>query len=343
LKTIFYIYLFVFFPIPGQSQTLGGRSVYNFLKLPPAPQLSALGGINNSIINNDIHVAYQNPAQLNNGMMNTLGADVNLMYGGIKNMFLMYGKRKEAIRTNFSLAVNFINYGKTDRTDASGNITGTFNPNDATLQLGFSKSYMERWKYGGAVKLISSNYAAYHSMGVAADFGVTYTDSASLFRAALVFKNMGVQVKAYDGTARDDLPFDLQLGISKKLAKAPIQFSLTLHHLHQLNIRYADTAFEAEAAGAVKAGKFKGDKLLRHAIVAAQVYPAKQLELTLSYNFLRRKELLLYNIGNGLTGFSFGGGVLFKTLQVRFARAYYQNTKAYNQLGLNINFAELYH
>jgi hypothetical protein len=51
----------------------------------------------------------------------------------------------------------------------------------------------------------------------------------------------------------------------------------------------------------------------------------------------------LYNIGNGLTGFSFGGGVLFKTLQVRYARAYYQNAKAYNQLGLNVNFAELYH
>ena len=123
LKTILYILLFCCFGHWAQSQTLGGRSVYNFLKLSPAPQLSALGGLNNSIISNDIHVAYQNPALLQENMMNTLGADVNLMYGGIKNMFLMYGKRNEKLQANFSASVNFISYGKTDRTDASGNIT----------------------------------------------------------------------------------------------------------------------------------------------------------------------------------------------------------------------------
>lgn len=343
MKTILYILLFCFFGQRAQSQTLGGRSVYNFLKLSPAPQLSALGGLNNSIISNDIHVAYQNPALLQENMMNTLGADVNLMYGGIKNMFLMYGKRNEKLQTNFSASVNFISYGKTDRTDASGNITGSFNPNDFAVQLGFSKKYKDRFNYGGAIKLISSNYAEYRSLGVAADFGVVYTDSASLFRAGLVFKNIGVQVKAYNGSSKEDLPFDLQIGVSKKLAKAPLQFSFTIHHLHQFDIRYADTSFEAEVSGAVKTGKFTLDKLVRHVIVAAQIYPSKQLELTIAYNFLRRKELSLFNIGNGITGFSFGGGVLFKTLQVRFARAYYQNTRAYNQLGLNINLSEVYH
>lgn len=326
----------------GFAQTLGGRSVYNFMKLPPSPQISALGGINNSLLNNDVHLAYQNPALMNSDMQHTLGADVNVMYGGIKNMFLVYGAKKPKLGTRFYAAVNFIGYGKTDRTDASGNTLGTFSPSDFLVQLGATRSYGERWQYGGALKLIASNYGEFRSLGMAADMGVTYTDSAGLFRAALVFKNMGVQLKPYNGTARDDLPFDLQLGISKKLARAPIQFSLTLHRLHQFDIRYADTAFEAEVSGSVKKKNFTADKLVRHLVLAAQVYPAKQLELTLAYNFLRRKELLLYNIGNGLTGFSFGGGVLFRTIQVRFARAYYQNTRAYNQLGLNINLSELY-
>lgn len=343
LKGIFYILLLLFVKTSLYAQTLGGRSVYNFLKLPPSPQLSALGGMNNSIINNDIHLAYQQPALLSEHMMNILGADVNLLYGGIKNMFLTYGKRSEQLDAHLSASVNFISYGKTDRADASGNITGTFNPNDFNIQIGFSKDYHERWNYGGAVKLISSNYAAYHSLGIAADFGVIYTDSASLFRAGMVFKNMGLQLKEYDGSTKDDLPFDMQIGVSKKLSSAPVQFSLTLHHLHQFDIRYADTSFEAESRGEVKAGKFTIDKLSRHAILAVQVYPSKQLELTMAYNFLRRKELSLYHTGNGITGLSFGGGVLFKTLQVRFARAYYQNSRAYNQLGLNVDFSELYH
>lgn len=298
--------------------------------------------MNNSIINNDIHLSYHNPALLNERMANTLGADVNLLYGGIKNMFLVYAKNSEQWQTDFSGAINFLSYGKTSRTDASGNSTGSFNPNDFNVQLGFSKNYNERVRYGGAVKLISSNYAEYTSVGFAADFGITYTDSASLFRAGLVFKNMGVQLKTYNETAKDDLPFDMQLGISKKLEKAPVQFSITLHHLHQFDIRYADTSFEAESRGTVKGGKFTLDKLVRHAVVSAQVYPSKQLELTLAYNFLRRKELALYNISNGLTGFSFGAGLLFKTLQVRFAQAYYQNSRAYNQLGLNVDLGEMY-
>lgn len=343
LKNIAVILLFFAVYGYGHAQTLGGRSVYNFLKLPPSPQISALGGVNNSLLNNDIHLAVSNPAQWNTAMHQTLGADVNFMYGGIKNMFLVYGTAKPKINTGFFTAVNFISYGKTDRTDASGNITGAFNPNDFLVQFGASRTYGERWRYGTALKIISSNYGEFRSLGIAADMGVTYTDSAGLFRAALVFKNMGVQVKAYNGSSRDDLPFDLQLGISKKLARAPIQFSLTLHRLHQFDIRYADTAFEAEVSGSVKKKNFTAEKLVRHMVLAAQIYPAKQLELTLAYNFLRRKELSLFNIGNGLTGFSFGGGVLFKTLQVRFARAYYQNTRAYNQLGLNINLSELYH
>jgi hypothetical protein len=343
LKTTYYIILLLFFSGKATAQTLGGRSVYNFLKLPPSPQLTALGSLNNSIINNDIHLAYQNPALLNNEMMQQLGADVNLLYGGIKNMFLTYGKRNEKINTNFSASVNFISYGKTERTDASGNITGSFNPNDFIVQLAFSRAYKERWNYGGAVKLISSNYAEFRSTGAAFDFGIIYTDSANTFRAALVMKNMGTQLKAYNGSTKDDLPFDLQAGVSKKLAKAPVQFSATLHHLHQFDIRYADTSFEAAASGTVKKGKFTADKFFRHLVLAAQVYPSKQLELTLAYHFLRRKELSLFNIGNGITGFSFGGGILFRTLQVRYARAYYQNARAYHQLGLNMNLSELYH
>lgn len=341
LKHLYFIPL-LFIGVSCFSQTLGGRSVYNFLKLAPSPQLSALGGINNSLINNDVHLSYHNPALLNGQMAGTLGANVNLLYGGIKNMFLVYAQRSERWQANFSGAVNFLSYGKTDRTDASGNSTGSFNPNDFNVQLGFSKNYNERISYGGALKVISSNYAEFTSVGLAADIGIVYTDSASLFRAGLVVKNMGVQLKAYNGTAKDDLPFDLQLGISKRLEKAPVQFSVTLHHLHRFDIRYADTSFEAESSGAVKKGKFTLDKLARHAILSAQVYPSKQLELTLAYNFLRRKELSLYNTSNGLTGFSFGAGVLFKTLQVRFAQAYYQNSRAYNQFGLNIDLGEVY-
>jgi hypothetical protein len=51
---------------------------------------------------------------------------------------------------------------------------------------------------------------------------------------------------------------------------------------------------------------------------------------------LRNQELKVSTGGNGLTGFSLGAGVLFSKLQLRYARTYFQNNIAYNQLGLTM-------
>jgi hypothetical protein len=54
------------------------------------------------------------------------------------------------------------------------------------------------------------------------------------------------------------------------------------------------------------------------------------------YNFLRRSELRLYNVANGLVGFSMGAGVMFPKIQIRYARTFMQNSTGYNQLGVNL-------
>jgi hypothetical protein len=322
---------------PAPAQTLGGRAGYSFLKLSPSPQLSALGGVAAAPQTSDVNMAYYQPALLTPAMHQHLGASINLLYGGVKNMFVTYSRHAPKLNTSFAASVQFTNYGNTPQTDDAGNTTGSFNPADFVVQLTAARQYQQRWRYGASLKFISSNYGPYRSLAVAIDAGVTYTDTAHLLQAGLLIKHAGAALTAYTGSRKDDLPLDIQIGISKKLAKAPVQFSATLHHLHQFDIRYADTLFEAEVSGDVKKGRFTADKLFRHFVLAAQIYPSKQTELTLAYNVLRRKELSLFNIGSGLTGFSFGGGVLFKTLQVRYARAYYQNTRAYNQLGLTVN------
>ena len=76
--------------------------------------------------------------------------------------------------------------------------------------------------------------------------GFLFQDTAKLFFASLLVKNMGFQLKKYEGTDGDDLPFDLQIGISKRMEKAPFGFSLTAQRLHQYNIRYNDTTFNNE-------------------------------------------------------------------------------------------------
>ena len=147
---------------------------------------------------------------------------------------------------------------------------------------------------------------------------------------------MGIQLNSYAGSERDGLPFDMQLGISKKLPNAPLQFSLTAHHLHRFDILYRDSLL-SDGFGENRRRSYFFDKLFRHFVFATQLMLNDRVEVSIGYNHLRRKELNIGNSGNGLNGFSLGAGVLFRKLQIRYARAYYQGGRAYNQFGLNLD------
>jgi len=320
------------------AQTLGGNSAYNFLKLPNTPQLSALGGVNVSNINNDAGMAFNNPSLLRQDMHEQLHVSFNNMYAGVKNYHAVFAYHYDKWKTNFAAGVHFIDYGTIAQTDPSGNIYGNFHPVDYAVQLSASRQYAEKWHYGIAVKFINSSYGFYRSNALALDAGVSWFDTTHLLQISLLMKNMGTQLKKYLNSTPDDLPFDVQLGFSKKLTNAPVQFSLTAHHLHQFNIQYNDTAFNNSNDFRSDSKSFSFDKIFRHFVAAAQVFAGNKLELTLAYNYLLHKELSITNTANGFTGLSFGLGVLFRKIQIRYARSHYQNNTGYNQLGLNLFF-----
>lgn len=323
------------------SQTIGGSSVFNFLKLPGTPQLTALGGVNVSVTSNDVGLAFNNPALLKKEMHTQMNAVFNSFYAGINAYHLSFAYRHEKLKTNLGWGLTYFDYGKISETDPSGNILGIITPTDWVMQVSASRSYLQKWIYGASFKFISSNYGIYRSNGIAMDMGVLYTDTANLFSASVVAKNMGYQLKKYAGTEVEELPFDLQIGLTKKLKNAPMSFSFTAHHLHQLDIRYNDSVFNNENNfGINKTGKFTFDKIFRHFVFAAQVFPVPQLEVTIGYNHLRRQELNISNTTNGFNGFSIGVGLVIKKIQVRYARTHYQNNTGYNQLGLNLQLNE---
>jgi hypothetical protein len=328
----------------SNAQTLGGNTVYNFLKLSNAPQLTALGGINISNQNSDIGLAFNNPALLRPAMHTQTSMVFNSFYAGIKNYHMMAGLYRPSLKTTFAAGINYFNYGPIAQTDITGNMLGTMRPNDYVVQLSAARQYGQRWHYGVTAKFIHSAYGIYRSSGVAMDIGIAYADSAHLWQASLVARNMGAQLKRYTGSTAGDLPFDLQLGISKRLAHAPLQFSLTLFQLQQFNTRYNDTLFNNETGvtGDSKEKKYIFDKFFRHVILSAQLYVSDKVEVTAGYNYLRRKELNVTNAGNGLNGFSIGVGVLFKKIQIRYARSYYQNNSSYNQFGLNLRLNDYF-
>lgn len=327
----------------ASAQTLGGNSVFNFLKLPNTPQLAALGGVNISQPSNDVGLAFNNPALLKPAMHTQLNAVFNDFYGGIKTYHLSLGYHHPKLNTNFAWGLQYFSYGNVTETDPGGNILGRFRPTDWVMQVSASRSYEEKWNYGATVKFIQSSYGQYSSNGLALDVGILFQDTTRLVSASAMVKNVGTQLKKYEGSAGDDLPFELQFGITKRLAKAPLSFSLSAQKANRFNASYNDTSFNNENGfGNSSDKKFSFDKLIRHIVLATTVYVGERVELMAGYNFLRRKELRIGDAGNGMTGFSLGAGVLLGKLHIRYARAYYQSQSAYNQLGINMTLKEYF-
>lgn len=320
------------------AQTLGGNAVFNFLSQSNSAQLSALGGVNVSAIGNDVGMAFHNPALLRDGMHQQLSASFNSFLAGIRNYSLTTAFHAEDMQTNFAVGANFFDYGNITQTDASGLILGTFRPVDYVVQVMASRQYHERFRYGATLKYINSNYGQYRSSGLALDLGLSYYDSANQLQVSVVVKNMGTQLATYDGSNRkEELPFDLQAGVTKRLENAPFQFSLTAHHLQAFNTYYNDTSFRASEGENGYAKNTTVQKIFSHLVLSAQVFLSDKLEIDAGYNFQRRQDLNAFNVTSGLNGFTFGTAVLLKKLQIRYAAGFYQSN-LFNQLSLNLNW-----
>jgi hypothetical protein len=334
MRNPFLLFCLLLFSAHLQSQTLGGSAIYSFLNLSPAPQLSAAGGINVSILSKDPTLGWHNPALLRPGMHRQLSTNFTSMYAGIRSGQAMGIWHQDEWNSTMSVGVQYMDYGTTVQTDASGNILGNFRPNEYALQGSVSRSYLERWQYGGTVKFIHSSYGSWRSSGLALDVGLNYFDSTGGWQVGFVARNMGFQLQTF-GSAGEDLPFDLQLGVTRRIPRSPFQFSLTAHRLHRFDLIHEDTVFNA-AEGINRKQDTWLNNLFRHFVFAAQLLPSERLEFTIGYNVLRRTELGLSNQTNGLTGFSFGAGVLLRKMQIRFSRTQYQSNTGFSQFGLNL-------
>ncbi|ASZ11669.1 type IX secretion system protein PorQ [Chitinophaga pendula] len=325
------LFLFLFPAAPVMAQLLGGQSVYSFLELPVSPQLTALGQVNVSQQHQDITLSAMNPALLRPAHDGQLSASYARYFGDVQYGHAMGGYYAEGIGMTFAGGIRYINYGNLTHTDAGGNVLGTFTPRDMVVQVSASRRYLQRWRYGVTVKYISSRYQVYRSSGIGVDVGITYQDTTHGLQIGLVAKNMGGQLRAYVSGMREPLPFDLQIGISKRLTKVPLQLSAALHHIHQFDIQYGGAGIDGE-----EGSKGSGiDRFFRHAVVSAQWYIGRYVELDLGYNHLLRKELAWQQAG--LSGFSGGVGIVTRKLQLRYARSWFQQGRAFNQLGVQVS------
>ncbi len=287
-------------------------SVYHFLQFPQSTHTTALGGQNISAVDDDAAAALNNPALFSAVSDKTLALN-----------FMTYAAEARLVGATFvkafgerhtgALSAEYFGYGTQDETDNAGNVVGSFSAKDMALTAGYSYLLNDRWAGGASIKMLYSKYAEYASLALAVDVGLNYYDTDADFSASLALRNVGVQLKAFDDES-EHVPYDLQIGLSKGMAHAPIRFSLTLTDL---------TRWRSSDYFAPEGEELKGlQKLANHVVVGVDVFPIRQLYLSAGYNFRRAYELKAAGSSHA-AGLSFGGGVRLSRFKAGIAYARY--------------------
>lgn len=335
-------FLFILMSISASAQ-IGGSSTYQFLNLTSSARLAALGGKMVPVKDDDPNLVFGNPALLNPSMHQHLAlsgvkyfADINYGYAG-------YAHHHKKLGT-FSAAMHYVNYGDFDETDVTGQKVGEFKAAEYSLNLAYARPvYDSSLTVGAALKTIYSSLESYSSFGMAVDLGANYYFEKPMLNLSLVAKNIGTQITTYTDNNNEPLPFDIQFGLSKKMAKAPFRLSLVLHHLEKFDITYRDPAKANETdpiTGESTEEKITfGDKLLSHVVIGTEVLLSKNFHVRAAYNFQRRREMGI-ETRMSTVGLSWGFGFRISKFHISYGRATYHLAGASNHFSISTNFSD---
>ncbi|WP_242927721.1 type IX secretion system protein PorQ [Pontibacter vulgaris] len=321
------LFLLLNFSLTTQAQ-VGGQQAFSFLRLPTNAKLAALGSINVSAGGHDVNMVAANPALLNPEMDRQLSLSYAGYLADIKQSNVAYGFNHRKYG-RWAAGINYTNYGEFVQRDATGATEGTFTANDYTLNLSHARQ-SDAFTIGATAKVAVSSMAGNKALGLLADVGGGFKHPEHDFSVGLVFKNVGYQVKAFDGAARQPMPFDAQLGASFKPEHMPVRLSLTAHHLHQFDIVYLDPNEKGqldENGNEIKEEKTFGDKLARHFVIGTEFIFSKNFQMRAGYNHLRSKELKLES-GSGGAGFSAGLMLRVRAFELNYGSAFYHPSGA---------------
>jgi hypothetical protein len=338
IKKIRNIILFVVLTTPSFSQT-GGDNVYEFLNLTHSALVSALGGTNVSVSCNNLNLAYHNPALLNADMGKSVALNYVKYFAGINYGMAMYSKSYEGVGS-FAAGITYLNYGSFTEADAAGTITGSFGASEYAFQLLYSRCIDSSFNIGVNIKPVLSHLEDYTSIGIAADIGASWHNRTNLFSAGIVIKNAGFQITTYAGEPGQNLPFEIQAGVTQRLAHAPFRFSLTYRHLEKFDLTHQYASATAPPATEATGEDFR-ENMLRHLIVGAEIIPHKNFYLCAGYNYQRRSELQIESKVS-MVGFSWGFGINTTWADIEFGRATYHLAGSSSDISLIFRPEKIY-
>lgn len=277
------------------------QTEYNFLRLPASAHAAALGGDNVTVIDDDEALIFNNPALLSSVSDKTINFNyMNYMSGS--NALSASFDRAVGDRATWAVSAQLLDYGKMKEVDEQNVQTGEFSAKDIALTGYFSYLLTDRVAGGIAAKFITSHIGDYNAIAVGVDLGLNYYDPDREWSVSLVFKNLGGELKAYDETY-GKLPFDIQLGVSKRFVNTPFRVHATLVDLNHPQYKF-----------------------FNHVVLGADFLLGESFWIGGGYNFRRADEMKVSSSDGDSShgaGLSLGAGLTLERFKVGVAYGKY--------------------
>jgi len=339
------IIISVLFPNIFLRAQIGGSHTYEFLNLTSSSRIAAMGGNFLAIKDNDITLALSNPSLITDKMHNRLALNFVDYYDDINYGFVTYSRTFEKFGS-FIAGAQYVNYGTFTRADQTGQTFDDFTVSEVALYVGWGRQLDSNFSIGSNLKIINSAFDTYFSYGFAVDVSGSYHSSKNNFTASFIARNIGRQISVYVPGNPEPLPFELQLGISKRLKHVPLRYSILYRHIEKFDLTYSDPSvpeqeYDPLTGEPLPEKKLEeiADKVMRHLIIGAEFALARNFYLRMGYNYQRRKELRVAS-RISTVGFSWGFGMRISKFHFSYARATYHLAGSPNIITITTNLSD---
>ena len=325
--------LLVGLPMGAQESS----SAYNFLNVSTSSRIYGLGGVNITLVDDDVFNAEQNPALLGNEMSGQIGLSY-MRYLGSSNFASAVYTHSAGTRGAWSAAIKYYGYGSITEADESGAILGSISPLDVAFSGSYSHDITDRLRGGISLKFMYSAYAEYSALALATDLGINYYDPEHDLSLSVVASNLGGQLKKFNDTA-DRLPIDVRLGWSQTFGSFPIRFSVTAWNLCKWKLPYYETG-DGTSGNKFEIKESFASNLFRHLIFSADLVASRNWYLGIGYNYKTRTDMATYH-RSFLSGWSLAAGINVKAFKVGLAFAQPHTGATTFMLNLNCSLQDL--
>lgn len=296
------------------GQETGGRYAFQFVSLSNSARLTGLGGGLISVQDEDVTLAYANPASLNQKTNGNISVSHQFHFADIQHTYFAYGHSFKRLGIHTHAGLHHFNYGDFAFGNELGALEGSFTASETAFVLGAAKTFEDKISVGVNVKNLFSAFESYNAYGLAVDVGTIYHIDSGYTSIGLVVKNLGGEITSVNEN-HTSAPLDIQIGFSKRLKYLPFRFSVIFNQLQRWNVRYDDpnrvqntTLFgEQNTPGDLEKTT---DNFFRHISFNGEFLLGKHQNLRIrgGYNHIRRRELSVESL-RSLAGFSMGLGI----------------------------------